>query len=87
MDKQKLLAAASKAKDDIGDEIDSFITRLESATDSPDDFITMSQLESEWRTLQLSTHKKYSELVASAMSSMDTREIHELKKANSSRMG
>ena len=87
MDKKKLITAASKVKDDVREEIDSFIARLESATDDPDDFITMSQLESEWRTLQLSTHKKYSELVSSAMSSMDTKEIHELKKANSSRMG
>ena len=86
MYKQKLMEAVSKTKDDINDEIDSFISKIESSTENPENFISMSKLESEWRSLQLSTHKKYSELVASAMSSMDTKDVHESKKANSSRM-
>ena len=51
MKKQQLRAAAEKAQIEINDQINQFIAKLDKASEDPDDFITMSELETEWRQL------------------------------------
>lgn len=80
-----LKSAAERAKTDINDEIDEFIEKLNKASDDPNNFITMTQLEEEWRRLSLKTHKIYSDLVSGSISALDTKEINRSKKDNSSR--
>lgn len=85
MKTEDLKSAAERAKTDINDEIDEFIEKLNKASDDPDNFITMTQLEEEWRRLSLKTHKIYSDLVSDSISALDTKEVNRLKKDNSSR--
>ena len=77
--------AAARAKIEIDNQIDQFIDKLDRASKHPEDFITMSQLESEWRQLSQATHKTYSDLVSKALSTLDTKELESTKKVNSSR--
>lgn len=85
MKSDELKTAAEKAKVEISDEIDDFIHRLDKASENPDDFITMTQLEEEWKNLSLKTHKIYSDLVSQSISALDTKELNASKKAFSSR--
>ena len=55
---EELKNAAVKAKLELNDELDSFIEKIDKATDDPNNFITMTQLENEWRDLSLKTHKE-----------------------------
>ena len=85
MKSDDLKTAAEKAKIEINDEINDFIHQIDKASENPDNFITMTQLEEEWRALSLQTHKIYSDMVSESLSSLDTKEINASKKANSSR--
>ena len=85
MKSDDLKTAAEKAKIEINDEIDDFIHRLDKASENPDDFITMTHLEEEWRALSLKTHKIYSDMVSESLSVLDTKELNTSKKAGSSR--
>ena len=85
MKKDDLLKAAIKAKADINDEINAFIEKLDKNTDDPDSFITMDELESEWKKLNLSTNKTYSNMMGEALSAIDTKELVNSKKGSSSR--
>ena len=49
MKKQQLRASAEKAQIEINDQINQFIAKLDKASEDPNDFITMSELETEWR--------------------------------------
>ena len=71
---------------DISDEeLDAFIQKIDKATDDPDNFITMTQLEEEWNRLSLKTHKIYSDVVSETLTAIDTKELNSSKKENSSR--
>lgn len=85
MKSDELKKVALKAKQDLSDELDRFIEKIDKATDDPDNFITMTQLEQEWRQLSLKTHKIYSDVVSDALSAIDTKELCAAKKENSSR--
>lgn len=85
MKKDKLRAAAAKAQIEINDQINQFIAKLDQASDDPDDFITMSKLEAEWRNLSQATNKSYSALVSEALTALDTKELNQSKKDSSSR--
>ena len=80
-----LKLAATKAKVDIDDEINAFIQKLDQATNDPDNFISMTELEEEWRVLSNKTHKIYSDMVSQSLSAIDTRELNSAKKDNSSK--
>lgn len=56
MKKQDLRAAAEKAQIEINDQINQFIAKLDEASDDPNDFITMSALD----TKELNKAKKAS---------------------------
>lgn len=66
MKKQQLRAAAEKAQIEINDQINQFIAKLDKSSDDPNDFITMSELESEWCKLSQATSKSYSGMVSHA---------------------
>ena len=85
MKKQELRAAAMKAQVEITDQINQFIAKLDKASDDPNDFITMSELEAEWRLLSRSTGKTYSDLISHALNAVETKELNQAKKASSSR--
>ena len=87
MKKQNLRVAAEKAQIEINDQINQFIAKLDEASDDPNDFITMTALESEWRKLSQATSKSYSGLVSEALCALDTKELNKAKKASSSRKG
>ena len=57
MKKQQLRAVAEKAQIEINDQINQFIAKLDKASEDPNDFITMSELETEWRQLSHGTNK------------------------------
>ena len=80
MKKQDLRAAAEKAQIEINDQINQFIAKLDEASDDPNDFITMTALESEWRKLSQATSKSYSGLVSEALCALDTKELNKAKK-------
>lgn len=76
--------AVAQAKIEINDQLDSFLKKVKDASADPENFITMMKLEEEWRMLKLSTNKTYSDVVALVLSSMDTKELNQSKKASSS---
>lgn len=80
MKKQQLRAAAEKAQIEINDQINQFIAKLDKASEDPDDFITMSELETEWRQLSHGTNKTYSDMLSHALSALDTKELNKAKK-------
>ena len=86
MKKDELILIATKAKIEINDQIEAFIESIERGTTNPDAFMSISQLEDLWKELNLGTHKTYSDMVSSALSSLDTPEVNESKKGSSSRM-
>ena len=83
--KDELIAAASKAKIEINDQIEAFIDAIEKGTADPNDFASFSQIENLWRSLSLGTHKTYSDMMNVALSALDTPEVSESKKDDSSR--
>ena len=85
MNKDELLAAASKAKIEISDRIDEFIDALEKGTTDPEKFSSFSEIEALWHNLKLGTHKTYSDMVAMTLSSLDTQEVNDSKKDHTSR--
>ena len=85
MKKDELLAAASKAKIEINDQIDEFIESLQQGTANPENFASFSEIEAMWRNLKLDTHKTYSDMMAVALSSLDTQEVNDSKKGHTSR--
>ena len=85
MKKDELLAAASKAKIEINDQIDEFIESLQQGTADPENFASFSEIEAMWRNLKLNTHKTYSDMMAVALSSLDTQEVNDSKKGHTSR--
>ncbi len=85
MKKDELIAAASKAKIEINDQIDEFIESLEQGTADPENFTSFSKIETMWRNLKLGTHKTYSDMMAVALSSLDTQEVNDPKKGHTSR--
>lgn len=87
MKKDKLRAVAEQAQIEINDQINQFIAKLDKASDDPNDFITLSKLEAEWRNLSQATNKSYSKLVSNALTELDTQELAQAKKASSSRKG
>ena len=80
MKSDDLKQAAIKAKHEIVDELDEFIEKVDKATTDPNNFITMTQLEEEWRKLSLKTHKIYSDMVSETLSAIDTKELNSTKK-------
>ncbi len=85
MRKDELIAAASKAKIEINDQIDEFIESLEQGTADPENFASFSEIEAMWHNLKLSTHKTYSDMMTVALSSLDTHEVNDSKKGHTSR--
>ena len=85
MKKDELIAAASKAKIEINDQIDEFIESLEKGTADPENFASFSEIEAMWHNLKLGTHKTYSDIMAVALSSLDTQEVNDSKKGHTSR--
>lgn len=83
--KREFVEAIARAQIEVFDQMNTFREKVEQATCDPEDFITMTELEKEWKTLRLSTSKTYSDLVSQALSAMDTKELCASKKANSSR--
>lgn len=81
----ELKQAVIKAKCSLDEELDAFIQKIDKATDDPDNFITMTQLEEEWNRLSLKTHKIYSDVVSETLTAIDTKELNSSKKENSSR--
>lgn len=47
--KDELIAAATKAKVEINDQIEAFIEAIEKGTADPNDFASFSQIENLWR--------------------------------------
>lgn len=87
MKQQEIEDAVARAQIEINDQLNAFKEKLAKATDDPEHFISMSELESEWQQLRLSTCKTYSDLVSKALSSFDNKRLNAAKKANSSRKG
>jgi len=85
MEPDNLLVAAEQAKTEIDRQIDQFIEKIKSSASNPDDIMSMSQLEKEWKVLKLNTHKTYSDLVGVSLTSLDNKELSKAKKALSSR--
>ena len=71
MKKQKLKELLEQTKVEIADELDSFIEKIDSSTDDPNNFLTMTELEKQWKELSLKTHKIYSDLVSKSLSSVE----------------
>ena len=87
MKKQEIKNAIARAQIEIIDQLNDFQERVDKATDDPEHFISMTELEREWQQLRLSTSKTYSDLVSKALSSFDNKRLNSSKKANSSRKG
>ena len=85
--KDELVNALNKAKIEINDKLEAYIHAIESGTADPNNYITISKIENIWKTLALETHKTYSDLVGASLSAIDTSEVNDAKKDNSSRMG
>jgi len=85
MKKQKLKELLEQTKVEIADELDSFIEKIDSSTDDPNNFLTMTELEKQWKELSLKTHKIYSDFVSKSLSSVESKELRISKKDNSSK--
>ena len=59
--------------------------KIDSSTDAPNNFLTMTELEKQWKELSLKTHKIYSDFVSKSLSSVESKELRISKKDNSSR--
>lgn len=86
MKKDELIAAATRAKFDIDDQIDEFIDALERGTAKPDEYMSLTQIENMWHSLGITTRQSYSDMMNQLLSSLDTQELNSSKKANSSRV-
>lgn len=85
MKKQKLKELLEQTKVEIADELDSFIEKIDSSTDDPNNFLMMTELEKQWKELSLKNHKIFSDLVSKSLSSVESKELRISKKDNSSR--
>ena len=86
MKKDELRTAVEKAKLEINDQIEEFLEALDKGTADPDNHLSMSEIEKKWRSLNLSTHKTYSDMMNTVLSELDTPEVNESKKDNSSKV-
>ena len=57
-----------------------FKEKFKAKTSDPDDFITISEIEQNWRELQDKTNHIYSDMVRELMSSVNEKEIIRKKK-------
>ena len=85
MKKDELISAVSKAKIEINDHIDEFIETLAQGTAIPENFASFSEIEGMWHNLEIETHKTYSDMMTTALSSLDTQEVNDSKKDHTSR--
>ncbi len=81
----KIKELLEQTKVEIADELDSFIEKIDSSTDDSNNFLTMTELEKQWKELSLKTHKIYSDLFSKSLSSVESKEFRISKKDNSSR--
>lgn len=83
--KARLIEAVKKTQDDINTQLNRYIDELTNATDNPDNFVTMSQLEAKWVELSQSVNKRYIELFADSLSVIDSEGLVQAKKNSSYR--
>lgn len=66
----------------IENNIAEFKQKLDAGTSNPDKFITFSEIEEMWHTLNNSTNKTYSDMISAYLSDIDEKEVIKLKKDN-----
>lgn len=66
----------------IENNIAEFKQKLDAGTSNPDNFITLSEIEEMWHTLNNSTNKTYSDMISAYLSDIDEKEVIKLKKDN-----
>ena len=87
MKRDDIERAFARVQFEINDELNRFKEKLNQAVVDSKNSITISEIESDWRSLQLTTTKSYANLVSQVLSTLDTKGLIAAKKANSSRKG
>lgn len=62
-----------------------FKEKLDFRTKNPENFITFSEIEKLWASLNESTNKTYSDMLSAYLSDLDEKALIQLKKANTDR--
>lgn len=72
---------------DLRDSVNKFLDQFDEKTNSTSDFLTMDKLEDLFRELDGETRKIYLNMVSDSISSIDEKELIQLKKENSPKRG
>lgn len=72
---------------DLRDSVNKFLDQFDEKTNSTSDFLTMDKLEDLFRELDSETRKIYLNMVSDSISSIDEKELIQLKKENSPKRG
>ena len=84
MNKNELIKAALKAKDEYGEQIDAFVVKLTERSEDPNDYITMKEFEEFRKLTGLENTKTLTDFSSTALEILDSKELNDSKKASSS---
>lgn len=68
--------------DKLGDQMRDLIDQVDSRTNDPDNFLSISELEHMWSNTASNTTKIFSDTLSEAISNIDEKEIIKSKKEN-----
>lgn len=74
--------AFEDAKAEINKQLDEFKHKLDSGTSDPDSFMSLADIERNWRELNNTTSKTYSDMVSAYLSDLDEKALIQSKKEN-----
>lgn len=72
---------------EIEKNVSEFKAKLDAGTADPEKFITLSEIESLWASLNRSTTKTYSDMISAYLTDLDEKAVIQLKKGNTGSMG
>lgn len=87
MTNNKLNNVYEDAIAEIEKKVSEFKAKLDAGTENPENFITLSEIEQLWATLNKSTTKTYSDMISAYLTDLDEKAVIQLKKENTRSMG
>ena len=87
MTKENLDKVCQDAILQIEKNVREFKQKLDSGTQDPAKFISLSEIESLWASLNSSTNKTYSDMLSAYLSDLDEKALIQSKKGNSDKGG
>ena len=71
---------------EIEKKVSDFKAKLDEGTADPEKFITLSEIESLWASLNKSTTKTYSDMISAYLTDLDEKAVIQLKKGSTGSM-